>query len=339
MIGKQAQILAKYYEILEIAPDASVAEVKQAFINKARKVHPTKNESEESRNQYELLKKAYYYIIGVKTGRIPLEKKTKNLDTGFELRHYQARAFPYKDRKKSYRINIKPSSKVQADIDTMTILLAYASIFFTFLMWPLWPIVIAQKETRKVELVTLVFIIMTSPFIIMPWRSLRKKTKEAKRAAFRRLSKSVFLYVMFGFVVSLIGFALFVSRTLLGSFEIAFIFFLPFFVCFVLLPRVIDNFMNKSRLICFVLWPLLFNLFFGFNFMYSKPSHTVVVSYDESQKNNYFVHFKGNRFDEYYHIRFFYERQYLLKHYSKIDFKVYKGFFGINVIKNYEFQK
>lgn len=339
MIGKQAQVLAKYYEILGISPDASVQEVQEAFVKKARKVHPSKNESEESRNQYELLKKAYYYIIGVKTGRIPLEKKIKNLDTGFELKHYQARVFPFKDRKQGYKIIRKPTQKEQKDIDTMTILLAYASIVFTFLMWPIWPILIAQQETRKIELVTLVFIIMTSPFIIMPWRSLRKKTKEAKRAAFERLSRSVFLYLIFGFLISLIGFVLFVSRTLIGSFEIAFIFCVPFFVCFVLLPMAMENFINKSRLICFVIWPLLFNLFFAFNFIYSKPSHILVVSYEESEKDNYLVHFKGNKLDEYYHIRFFYERQYLLKHYSKIDFKVSRGCFGINVMKSYEFQK
>src|SRR5690606_35153157 len=74
MQGKQAQLLAKYYAILGVKSDASVQEVKEAFREKAKKLHPDVNPSEEAHQAFIMLKKAYNYVLGVKTGKIPIER-------------------------------------------------------------------------------------------------------------------------------------------------------------------------------------------------------------------------------------------------------------------------
>lgn len=337
MIGQQAKRLAVYYQLLGIAPDASIEEIKIAFVEKARPLHESKKTSEESKMMFEKLKQAYYYIMDVKTGKIPLEKPIKSLDTGFELEHYQARVFPYKNRKEKYKIYNKPTEKEESDIQDVIIVLAYVSILVTFLMWFVWPVIVEKTIRKNVISVTLVMILFTSPLIIMPWRSLKNKPKEKKQKALHRLTKSVFLYLILGSVIMIWGFANYVSCVFLTPFELFLSFFLPFLLFFFLLPSVKSKFLNISRLISFVVWPVVFNLFFAINLRYSQPLRIENVKFELRNSSDIKVPFENKKHQSYPHIRTFFFEHMLLDDYQFLELHISKGCFGIQVLKSYRF--
>jgi len=337
MIGQQAQRLVVYYQLLGIAPDASIEEIKIAFVEKARPLHESKKTSEESRVMFEKLKQAYYYIMDVKTGKIPMEKPIKSLDTGFELEHYQARVFPYKNRKEKYKIYKKPTEEEEKDVQDVIIVLAYGSILVTFLMWFVWPAIVGKTIRKNVIPVTLVMIFFTSPLIIMPWRSLKSKPREQKLKVLNRLAKSVFLYMILGSIITIWGFANFVSCAFLTPLELLLSFFLPFLLFFFLLPSVKPKFLIISRLISFVVWPLVFNLFFAINLRYSQPLRIEYVKFELRNSSDIKVPFENKKYQSYPHIRTFFFEHMLLDDYQFLELHISKGYLGIQVLKSYRF--
>lgn len=337
MIGQQAKRLATYYQLLGLTSDATIEEVKEAFIQKARPLQESKKTSEESKVQFEKLKQAYYYIMDVKTGKISVEKSIKSLDTGFELEHYQARVFPFKNRKKQYKVYKKPTEQEGKDIQDLTILLAYASIVVTFLMWFVWPFIVANTIKKNVIPITFVMILFTSPLIIMPWLSLKKKNNEMKKKALNRLSKSVFVYLSLGCIIMVWGFSHFVAHTFLTPLELLFFFFLPFLLFFFLLPYLQPKILISSRFISFIIWPFFFNLFFAINLQFSTPSKTEYVKFELKNSSDIKVTFENKKYKDYPQIRTFFFEYMLLDDYKYLELNISKGFFGVQVLKSYQF--
>ena len=71
-------MLNKYYEILGITNDASVFEIKQAFRNRAKELHPDVNKNHNAHDQFILLLEAYEYLIHQKTGNVYTKSSTKD---------------------------------------------------------------------------------------------------------------------------------------------------------------------------------------------------------------------------------------------------------------------
>lgn len=63
-------MVERYYSILGVANNASLAELKKAFRTRAKELHPDLNKNPDAHQQFILLNEAYEYLVNLKTGKI-----------------------------------------------------------------------------------------------------------------------------------------------------------------------------------------------------------------------------------------------------------------------------
>ncbi len=229
MIGKQAKLLAIYYNILEINSDASLAEVENAYRIKIEKIQPEIDSSEEAQKDFLLIQKAYRYVIGVKTGKIPLEKALRSTDTGYEYRNYKRRVHPFKSYKESYKLEKKKSAKEELDIAHIATLLPGFAILLTLLL-DLYILYFLHNSIRYTDNVAgITIIVITSPIIIISWYRIKKTPSKAQKDAYNRLAKSVSLYLVIYALLLFIGFTKFVVHTFVPAISLFLVYAGPTF--------------------------------------------------------------------------------------------------------------
>src|SRR5690606_33812857 len=111
----------------------------------------------------------------------------------------------------------------------------------------------------------------------------------------------------------------------------------PFLLFFFLLPSVKPKFLIISRLISFVVWPLVFNLFFAINLRYSQPLRIEYVKFELRNSSDIKVPFENKKYQSYPHIRTFFFEHMLLDDYQFLELHISKGYLGIQVLKSYRF--
>lgn len=81
------------YTILGISPDATIAEIKKAFREKASRYHPNRTEIEESKDAFRIIQEAYF--------EINTDEKKKEYDNKLKQKRYtpysfHSRNYPYR---------------------------------------------------------------------------------------------------------------------------------------------------------------------------------------------------------------------------------------------------
>ena len=62
-------MVEKYYEILGVNESVSVADLKRAYRNKAKELHPDVNKSTHAHDEFIFLNEAFEYLQNLKTGK------------------------------------------------------------------------------------------------------------------------------------------------------------------------------------------------------------------------------------------------------------------------------
>lgn len=80
----ETDLLQKYAALLEVAPGASIPEIRQAYRRKAVQYHPDKNPSPDAHEQFVLLTEAYQYMVARKSGKLAHPRKKVTQDEFWE---------------------------------------------------------------------------------------------------------------------------------------------------------------------------------------------------------------------------------------------------------------
>lgn len=345
MQGKQAQLLANYYAILGVKSSASVQEVKDAFREKAKKLHPDVNPSEKAHHEFILLKKAYNYVLGVKTGKTPIEKeipKTYNNPTyqrpnntrttqANKNGNYRQQARPKYAKRKTINPEVLRDEKHGAIIISTILLSILLPTYFLL-------IVLLPLNFGEVGIAVAFFSIgATCPLTIASYNWLRKYSKKDKQEAYHRLKNSVSAQIIFGCLCVLFGYIFFASKTFLPIWSMLLLLIVPSACMLLFLPKKSKKFLFRRKFLAFAIWPFLLFCFFALNYAFSRNPRKETYPYQWKPKNGMtHIELPNQMYKEFSHIRTFYYQFEDVQDYQSIQYEIATGLFGIPVLKDYQ---
>ncbi|MDQ3190924.1 MAG: DnaJ domain-containing protein [Bacteroidota bacterium] len=335
-------IINEYYEILGVSQQASLQEIKSAYRNKAKKIHPDVNPSKDAQQQFVLLSKAYQYICDFKEGKIkpspykprpysPKSSYTHNPNTYSANQRKWAndelekkKAWVRAQRAKKEAEDSADFKKYKKELFTMFLFVSVIhSIISPFSLWNLltliFVIVVIYKNKHKLKK----YFNLTFGEQMKTWSIFFSKT-----------TQSHFFTLSFSILFSLIVFFTIVINTLIPMHYSVIIYLTAF-----ILPFGIAEIGNKNKkhwLKSFVL-PLAVNLFFTFNytFSYNPQIETYKLKKTFGRKTT-LINLHNNTYEDYLGIRVFFDYNYMAKK-NTISFLFEEGLFGIKVMKEYTF--
>lgn len=339
----------QYYQILGIDKNATLSDIKNAYRQKAKLLHPDVNKSPDAHEKFILLNEAYEYLQNAKTGKTYNPKRRTYTKPKTRYKTYKdwqqaeikkARERARQHAEMQYEAFIKTdfykttvALNVIIDfISLLTVLLIFSSpvigylvkgtggliggIIIIFLMVHFWTDILIHNRPE------LNFKVLGSSVV----RVVKTKTFQL-----------VILIVLNLFLIYRIG-----LNTLVSFETLVILFAIAISIGYVISRKLKQKFIQ--RLVTFAIAPGLINLFFLFNFLISgnetietyEFKHELRPYRGGSQKTTQ-IRLKGDKYADFIGIRIFLD--YESMEYSRtIAYKFADGLFGLRVLKSYEFK-
>ncbi|NNC94510.1 MAG: J domain-containing protein [Chitinophagales bacterium] len=316
-----ATALKNAFKILKVEEHASLDQVKRAYRAQAKIKHPDRNPSPTAHEEFVELTEAYELIQNALN-----PATTPVIDHDLARKEARKRAEDYAKMRYEQFIKsdyYKDTVAVEV-VGKVIVLLLFTSIMI------LIPVMTLLFEGVRAFFSSLILVLIISPILVI----YRKEfTLNGVQVAFNRLFKLkatwYFLILIFnGFVFFKIGLSTLISiPTLLLLF-----FVVPLMIY--LIDRVILM-IGKRLFNMFILGSFTVSLILMINFIFSEIIRTEQHYYIKPVSSTLLV-FEGNGYDKYPGVRIFYKMD-NIKENDGLEFTLEKGFFGINVVKNFEF--
>jgi hypothetical protein len=350
-------MIDKYFEILGVSKNATLAEIKKAFRKKAKLLHPDVNDSPDAHEKFVLLNEAYDYFQNLKAGKAYSSKK-------HGYRRQRSNANPYEQWQRTERKKTRERAReyarmqyeafVKTDYYKTTSALAtlvdyLETLLFLFII--IGVPIIGYSYSGKFGLIIAGLIV----FVTVPvWARIVVQTipnlnfSEFLPALSRVVkSKSFFLTasVAINFYILLkVGF-----NTLIPVYQLVAMLGISI-VAAILFSR---NFSSKYRKQQFriALAPAVVSLILASNFVFASGATVETYSFrhqmewygghrssrsDRLEKVT-FIHLQQNKYEEYEGIRIFFDFE-SMKEAKKITYTFADGLLGWKVVKDYEFE-
>lgn len=337
-----------YYKILGVSSKATVEEIKRAYRQKAKELHPDKNKSRGAHEQFILLTEAYVCLTDVKSGKSRVQQPTKSYSDwqreSRERARQQAREYAEMKFEKFKQTDYYKNS--QAAITVIEHLYFFAAI--AVMLCPLWGYIYKEWAGFGVGLFcTFLSVhfwagIFTQKIILNLSSFFQSLIFVVKTRTFKyAVITAVNLFVLFRFTLN----------TQLTFYYFAFILLALFtltYLAFHFKLSAIKKFSKVGLFLCFT--PSVFNLFFMTNFVFSSNPTTEVYSFVHEKRwysrrhtrGSYekiaYIDLEKNKYEEYNWFRIFFDFD-AMKNKSEITYKFEDGLLGLRVLKHYDFTK
>lgn len=340
--------LSECFQLLGLNSNATVFEIKKAYREKAKKLHPDKCADKDAAEKFIRITEAYEILIDYRQKGInPLDifKKRAN----YQKEQAAAREAEAK-RKAKHAARMKYQQFLQSDyfktnlyIDILVDHFVFLIAFFAFVILPF----LLVREMGAFGFVPWSIVIaFTSPFLIKPLLNLKNfNLKDLWKAMYYIGKKKRVLGTLF-FAGFMLIFFLVIFRTIIPH-NLYFISLGVFMlISFLFTRRTKKTRYNKHPFFYSLLVaPFLFNSFFLVNYVVSFPvkSETYAYTYEShigrtksGGKDVYAitVYFENNEYEHCGMLRIFYGGNYPGK---KLELKISRGIFGLRVVKKFDF--
>ncbi len=361
MQGKQIQLLAQYYALLGVSSSASLDEIKNAYREKAKKLHPDVNSSPNAHAEFIELRKAYQYLVDFKTGKIPVERQAPVRPSTNVSRPTYQRPNMQRTRTRSQNTGSRPggtgtrpkaqnagtnyrrkkpvNAEAARDEKHGTIL------FSTLIVNTYWPafLVGCALFTKWMGLsglfMTFILFAISMPLYRTCVGWLKKYSKAEQKEAYDRFVNSVTAQILIGSLFSFFGFVFYASDTFIPFWLIVALQFLPSALILLFWSKHVKKQILRRKFMAFVVWPVLLQLFYVVNYYASFNIETERYYYKPHRgvfTNS--VILPQNKYQSYLQIRSFFAQHDNVIDYTSIHFKTATSIFGIKVLKEYTFE-
>lgn len=335
-----------YYQTLGISSNASIDEIKRAYRNKAKSLHPDKNKHLNANEQFISLTEAYDFLLNLKTSKsknILVEDSYKDWQINRrEILRQQARAYSKMKYEEFIKTNYYKNSN--AAITVLKHLYFYSSIlifsspilgYFFFNYAGLW--------------VGILFIVLSAQY----WAGIFTEKLDINFKSFYESFLIVLKTKSFKYSVALLAniilffhFTLNTQITILSLVIIISVFYLSIYLSFYFKLNLFKKISKLTVYLCLV--PSLFNLIFLVNFIFSSnPTiekytfvHQKIWYSRKYSRGSYekigYIYLKGNKYEEYKWFRSFFDFESMMNK-NQITYKFEEGFLGLRVLKDYHF--
>ena len=338
-------MLNKYYEILGISSNATLSEIKRAFRNRAKELHPDVNKSPNAHEQFILLLEAYDYLINLKTGKVYTRNTTEDGAYTSYKRWQDSEAARARHRAE-YFSKIKyeefEKSSYFKTVTSLSTIFEHLGFFIAVgILIPL-PIILTILYGLDGFIISLLAVFITLPLVrsAIKSRSSINVTEFFKAIAFvtkTRNASIVALTIFNLFVIFKVGF-----QTLIPFRSLILIFVLSMSVFYFLTRFDLKKSKRSSAVISFCYCPFVLNLLFVINFLFSANPGWETYSFKPMENNTdgklAYITLENNRYRDFNGIRIFasYDG---MKNNNKIAYKFEEGLFGFRVMKDFRFYK
>jgi hypothetical protein len=335
-------MLVNYFEILEVPENASSDEIKNAYRAKAKELHPDVNKSPDAHEEFILLTEAYEYLISVKTG-----KTTRGASTTYEDWYRQERqqarqraAFYAKMRYEEFMKTdyYKSLSSLGTIVDHLALLVSLVIVIAI-------PVALTIKQGFTGFIMSLFILLLTLPFFINTLKNRSPFNPVKLMTSVKYIVKKKNFHLVLVSIVNLYTIFRIGLQTLIPLWLLIMVFLAPVAIAFVLSKftlKIQDRF--TIVLISFCIVPLVVNLFFGINYVFSRNpvSETYIFGREAQQsfrgyQESTTIILERNQYDEYIGIRFFFDYE-QMKNSRYITYTFRDGLFGIRVMTKYQFE-
>jgi hypothetical protein len=161
--------LFRYYQVLGVPEQASLEELKQAYRQKAKQLHPDRNKAPEAHRDFILLNEAYEYLLNLKTNKRPLLSDQGVAEARYRQEWYRQERVRARQRAQAYA-QMQYEEFLKSDqyklSSSWATIGAHAYYFFAIAVLGVLPLVATFLFGRKGFLVSLLVMGLTSPLTI-----------------------------------------------------------------------------------------------------------------------------------------------------------------------------
>ena len=335
----------RYYEILGIKQDASLAEIKSAFRKKAKQLHPDINKSTTAHEDFVLLSEAYEYFINKKTGKV-YGSGPKDATAYTTYGRWQDDAAARARHRAEYYSRQKYEEYVESDfyknMVAMDTILEHAGVLISLAIWTVLPVVLTLLYGKVGFFASLAIIFFTLPSTVEAIRSAPQTINIGKlKISLRRASRSTRIAAFILTVANIYLLIRIVMNTLIRPEVVILIFAVAIFAGIKLCPKFAKKDKRKiCPLISFCILPFLINTFFLFNFIFSFNPFTETYQFTfwhegmGGKGETSLLILKDNAYSVYPGIRLFHDFE-KLKYKKQITYTFKEGIFGLRIVSDF----
>lgn len=325
---------AHYYSILGIDENATLDEIRQAFRNRAKQLHPDKNKSPDAQQQFIALTEAYEYALAAKTQKF---KRYVSPFENLEKQRQKERAEAIRKAQEYARMRYEEFEKTEAfqTINALNIILDHFIFLVACLMLIGIPVVITYLYNVTGFILSGLFLLaLARPVFgfIKPYFNAGKLW-----LAFMMLVETYFFRGVLLTLTTLFIFMKIGLQTMLPVYITLGILIIPTLLAYYIVLRKEESASRAFTSFCLV--PFFISCLFAFNYWGSR--NPVVEEYkftmfDEDHKSSTFIYLEDHAYEQYAGIRIFASYRQMVNA-THVIYQFEEGLLGIRVMKEYRF--
>ncbi|MCF8255712.1 MAG: J domain-containing protein [Bacteroidia bacterium] len=343
-------MIEQYYEILGVNKHATLADIKKAYRQKAKQLHPDVNNSPDANEEFILINEAYEYLQNIKTGKIYRNNKESysGRKTNYQTNEDWERTEREEARARAQRhAQMEYEAFIKTDFYKTTLSLNVIADFFSILTTLLiftTPIIGYFHEGTFGIFGGLLMVFVTVDF----WTDIlihNRPKLNLNELVFSivHLGKTKTFQIVIASIVNLILIYQIGFSTLIPLWILLAVFCFAIAFGYLLTRKQAST--QIRQLAVFVIAPELINLFLLLNFLFStnitSETYTFNHEYQRTrwgwQKTTLII-LNDDKYSDFTGIRVFFD--FGKMHNSEIiEYKFADGLFGLRVMKSYSFKK